>query len=102
MDHIFEEIEKIQGERQADQRIQKVLLELTNVVHNIMINVFPSICCDDCNEGESESDDLRAELTELAEKNEALEEENDDLRAIATDLSEDEKEDVEDETKSDS
>jgi hypothetical protein len=42
MDHILSEIDKIQGERQADERIKKVLKDMADILNNVMINAFPA------------------------------------------------------------
>lgn len=75
-----EKIEKISGDRQADARIKDVLNDMATMLEG------NGACTDgtDC----TDCDELRAELTALAEKNDELEEENDDLRAIITEMDE--------------
>jgi len=48
MEHIFEEIEKLQGEREVDLRVKKVLTGLAEILNNIMINLFPVESEDTC------------------------------------------------------
>jgi len=101
---LLEEINKIQGERQADVRIKNCLLEIYKRTNGFS-TVDPAITaevqsqCDDC-----DCDNLRAELTSMSDKIDDLEEENDNLRAIVTEVAEEgeEEDDIQDETESNS
>jgi predicted RNase H-like nuclease (RuvC/YqgF family) len=74
-------IDSIQGERETDIKIKKVLQGMYDVIASRDATTI-------INDESIDDDELRAELTELYEKNEKLEEENDNLRAIVTDMDE--------------
>lgn len=74
-----EEIAKIQGERQADVRIKACLSELADRIDG------GSKCC---KEEDDTLDIALAETTALADKVDELEQENDELRAELTALAE--------------
>lgn len=99
--NLLEEINKIQGERQADVRIKNCLAEIYNRMSEAVNETEAKGCDCDC-------DELRAECTRLAEKLEESEEENDNLRAMCTELAEegepedDDTTETEDTTESDS